>query len=46
MNEEKFRQRVLEVNVLLKKFRTMADNSDKRILRDCIRGIVKELTRV
>lgn len=46
MNEGKFIKEITEVVALLLKFRTMADKSDKRILRDVIRAIVKELTRV
>lgn len=46
MNDEKFKLRIIEVVALLLKFRTMADKSDKRILRDCIRAVVKELTKV
>ena len=46
MDEEKFRTRIVEVVRLLLDFRKVADASDKRILRDTIRAIVKELTRV
>lgn len=46
MDEEKFRTRIVEVVRLLLDFRKVADVSDKRILRDTIRAIVKELTRV
>lgn len=46
MNDEKFKSRIIEVVALLLKFRTMTDKSDKRILRDYIRAVVKELTQV
>ena len=46
MNDEKFKKRIIEAVALLLKFRTMTDKSDKRILRDTIRAIVKELTLV
>ncbi|WP_168182073.1 MULTISPECIES: hypothetical protein [Duncaniella] len=46
MNDEKFKSRIIEVVALLIKFRTMTDKSDKRILRDYIRAVVKELTLV
>lgn len=46
MNDEKFKLRIIEVVALLIKFRNTTDKSDKRILRDYIRGIVKELTLV
>lgn len=46
MNDAKFIERIIEVVRLLLNFRQMADKSDKRILRDTIRAIVKELTRV
>lgn len=46
MNDEKFKLRIIEVVRLLLDFRRMADKSDKRILRDTIRAVVKELTRV
>lgn len=46
MNDAKFIQRIIEVVRLLLDFRKMSVNSDKRILRDTIRAIVKELTRV
>lgn len=46
MNDEKFKGRVVEVIALLFKFRTVTDKSDKRILRDYIRAVVKELTQV
>lgn len=46
MNNEKFKLRIIEVVRLLLDFRQMADKSDKRILRDTIRAVVKELTRV
>ena len=46
MNDEKFKLRIIEVVSLMIKFRTMTNKSDKRILRDHIRAIVKELTLV
>lgn len=46
MNDEKFKLRIIEVVSLLIKFRKMTDKSDKRILRDYIRSVVKELTLV
>jgi len=46
MNDEKFKFRIIEVVANLIKFRTMTDKSDKRILRDYIRAVVKELTQV
>jgi len=46
MDDEKFKLRIIEVVRLLLNFRRMTDKSDKRILRDTIRAIVKELTRV
>ena len=46
MNDAKFIQRIIEVVRLLLNFRQMADKSDKRILRDTIRAVVKDLTRV
>lgn len=46
MNDAKFIQRIIEVVRLLLNFRQMADKSDKRILSDYIRAVVKELTRV
>lgn len=46
MNDEKFKVRIIEVVALLLKFRSMTDKSDKRILRDYIRAVVKELTQV
>ncbi|MDE5784981.1 MAG: hypothetical protein K2H98_00455 [Duncaniella sp.] len=46
MNDAKFIQRIIEVVRLLFDFRQTADKSDKRILRDTIRAVVKELTRV
>lgn len=46
MNDEKFKKRIIEAVALLLKFRTMTDKSDKRILRDLIRAIIKELTLV
>ena len=46
MNDEKFKLRIIEVVALLIKFRKMTDKRDKRILRDYIRAVVKELTLV
>lgn len=46
MNEEKFKKEVALVVKLLQVQRLMTDKSDKRIVRDTIRAIVKELTRV
>lgn len=46
MSEEKFKLKIVEVVALLLDFRKTADISDKRIKRDIIRAIVKELTRV
>lgn len=46
MNDEKFKLRIIEVVALLLKYRRLADKSDKRILRDYIRAVVKELTQV
>ncbi len=46
MSDEKLKIRIIEVVALLLKFKTMTDKSDKRILRDYIRAIVKELTQV
>ena len=46
MNDGKFNERIIEVVALLIKFRKMADRSDKRILRDYIRAVVKEMTLV
>ena len=46
MDTAKFIQEVAFVVELLIKQRQMTDKSDKRIVRDTIRAIVKELTRV
>lgn len=46
MDDEKFKLRLFEVIALLIKFRRMTDKSDKRILRDYIRAVVKEMTLV
>ena len=46
MNDEKFKSRIIETVALLLRFRKMSDKSDKRVLRDTIRAVVKELTRV
>ena len=45
MNDAKFRKEVALVVKWLEALRTMTDESDKRILRDFIRDLVKELTR-
>lgn len=46
MNDAKFRLEVALVVKLLENQRQMTDKSDKRIVRDVIRAIVKELTKV
>lgn len=46
MDDEKFKLRIFEVILLLIKFRRMTNKSDKRILRDYIRAVIKELTLV
>lgn len=46
MDDEKFKERIIGAVRLLLDFRRLSDKSDKRILRDTIRAIVKELTRV
>ena len=46
MSEEKFIKEIIEVVALLLKFRKTTDDSDKRIIRDVIRAVVKEITRV
>lgn len=46
MDATKFHKEVKLVVSLLIKQRLMTDKSDKRIVRDTIRAIVKELTRV
>lgn len=46
MNDEKFKNRIIEMVALLLEFRRSTDVSDRRILRETIRAIVKELTRV
>ena len=46
MNDAQFKLRIMEVVALLIKFRTITDKSYKRILRDYIRAVVKELTLV
>ncbi len=46
MNDEKFKSRDIEAVALLIKLREMTDKSDKRILRDYIRAVIKELTLV
>lgn len=46
MNEEKFKKEVALAVKLMQIQRQMTDKSDKRIIRDTVRAIVKELTRV
>ena len=46
MNDAKFKKEVALVVKMLETQRQMTDKSDKRIIRDMIRAIVKELTRV
>lgn len=46
MDDAKFKKEVALVVKLLDIQRKMNDESDKRVLRDIIRAIVKELTRV
>lgn len=46
MNDAKFRMEVAQVAKLLHQMRKMTDKSDKRIMRDFSRTIVKELIRV
>lgn len=46
MNDAKFKQEVALVVKLLQIQRQLTDKSDKRIVRDTIRAIIKELTRV
>ena len=46
MNEEKFRMEVALAVKLMHMQRQMTNKSDKRIVRDTVRAIVKELTRV
>ena len=46
MDDAKFRKEVALVVKLLEIQRKMNDESDKRVLRDIIRAIVKELTRL
>lgn len=46
MSDSKFIRLIKEVVMLLLKFRRTTDKTDKRILRDTIRAMVKELTRV
>ncbi len=45
MTDEKFNQLLQEVKSLLHKHRATTDKSEKRILRDYIKAIVKELTK-
>ena len=46
MDDAKFKKEVALVVKLLEIQRKMNDESDKRVLRDIIRAIVKELTRL
>lgn len=46
MNEDNFKKKIIETVALLLRFRQEESQSDRRILRDTIRAIVKELTRV
>lgn len=46
METTKFKKEVALVVALLNAQRQMQDKSDKRIVRDIIRAIVKELTKV
>lgn len=46
MDDAKFKSEVALVVKLLESQRKMTDESDKRVLRDIIRAIVKELTRL
>ena len=46
MNDAQFTGKIIEVLVKLGQFRLEQDASEKRILRDKIRAVVKELTRV
>ena len=46
MDDAKFRKEVALVVKLLEIQRKLNDESDKRVLRDIIRAIVKELTRI
>ena len=46
MDDAKFKKEVALVVKLLEIQRKLNDESDKRVLRDIIRAIVKELTRI
>lgn len=46
MDDEKFKLRIIEAVALIRLFRMTTDKSDKRIIRDKARAIVKELTRL
>lgn len=46
MDDAKFKMEVALVVKLLEIQRKLNDESDRRVLRDIIRAIVKELTRV
>ena len=46
MKDTKFNEKVFEVISLLYDFYQSDDESEKRVLRDTIRAIVKELTKV
>ena len=46
MDDEKFKERIIEAVALMLKFRETTDKSDKRIIRDTVRAVVKEITRV
>lgn len=46
MDDAKFKTRVITVVRLLLDFRQSDDKGERRILRDTIRAIVNELTRV
>lgn len=46
MSDAKFISLIIEMLKLLYKFRQTKDKSDKRVLRDTVRAMVKELTRV
>lgn len=46
MNDDKFKKRIIEAVALMLQQRATPDKSDKRLLRDVIRALVKEITRV
>lgn len=46
MNETKFKQMLLDAITLMLKQRQATDKSDKRVYRDTIRAIIKEITRI